>query len=94
MDAKTLLNILVDDSQYKKSEIARILNLKPQVLNTRLTRSKSPRVASVVDILDVLGYQLVVTKKGVKLPTDAVIIDEQEDEELDIEKYLSRQDRS
>lgn len=74
MKISTLLNNLVHESKFKKAEIARSLNVSPQAFQSRMKDGENPTVKSCVELLDVLGYQLVVTKKGAKLPSDAEII--------------------
>lgn len=65
---------LIKESKFKKAELARSLGLTPQALDNRLHKTTNPKTDSVIELLNELGYQLVVTKKGTKLPQDSFVI--------------------
>lgn len=74
MNATDILRKLVSESSMRPADVARALHVTPQAIDNKLNKGGDPRVSSVVDILDLLGYELVVTVKGAKLPSGAEVV--------------------
>ena len=91
MKPKEVVNKLIDKSDFKKADIARVLGISPQALDVRLSKGENPQLKTLIDILGVIGYQVVVTRKGAKLPPDAIILESPEkSKELVVEKKAGR----
>lgn len=72
----TIVNTIIKEGKYKKANLARALDISPQALNGRLSQDRNMTSKVASSILDVLGYQIVVTKKGAKLPPDSYVVTE------------------
>ena len=57
-----------------QSQLARAMGVTQQSINHRVNRTDSCRISSAVEMMDALGYEVVFTPKGTKLPPDAVIV--------------------
>lgn len=74
MNVNDLLIDLIDKSNLTKADLARALGVTPQAVSNALFKPRNTRVNNLAEMLDVLGYQLVVTNKGAKLPVGAEVI--------------------
>ena len=79
MKPKEALNKLVDESDFKKADIARALGISPQSLDIRLSKGENPQIKTLNEILSVIGYQLAITRKGAKLPSHSIVIENPEE---------------
>lgn len=75
MEAIELMEALIEESSWSKARISRQLGMLPQTLNTRFTKATSPKVSFMVDVLNLLGYDLVAVPKGSNLPRGSVVVD-------------------
>ena len=75
MNAIECVSNLIQQSDLKNADIARALNISPQTLNSRLKDTSNPTAKTLIEILDVLGYDLAIVRKGTKLPDTSTILD-------------------
>lgn len=76
MKPNEVLSEIISSSDFSQAEVARAVGVTPQALNYRVTKTENPMIASFMDVIDVLGYQLVVTRKGAKLPTGSIVVEQ------------------
>lgn len=76
MKATEAINKLIADTGFTKADVARAIGITAQGLNTRINKTGNPGIATVEQILDVLGYQVVLTRKGAKLPSGAIVLND------------------
>ena len=69
------LDKLIEDSSWSKARLAKSMGMLPQSMNNRMKNASSPKVSFVVEILDLLGYDLVIAPKGSNLPRGSVIVE-------------------
>ena len=80
MQVFEMLDKLIEDSSWNKSRLAKAMGMLPQTLNTRFTKANSPKVSFVVEMLNLLGYDLVAVPKGSNLPRGSVVVDPSSEE--------------
>lgn len=83
MNVVNAIDAIFQDSTWNKSRVAKELGISPQRLNGRLREGKSPKTNNVIEILNIIGFNLVIVPKGSRLPSGSyVLTDEQDDSRL------------
>lgn len=73
MSIENIINNIIKESSWTKARIARLLGKTPQSINDRLStkKKKALGVNTAMEMLDLLGYEMLVVPKGTRLPQGA-----------------------
>jgi len=66
--------LINSSANWNKNRLAKHLNLVPQSLNSRFRPNSSMQVSSAIEMLDPLGYDLVIIPKGSNTPRGSILI--------------------
>ncbi len=58
------LRKLQEESGITQTDIANILHVTPSAISTRLAGRRSPALTSFLELVDAIGYELVLRKKS------------------------------
>lgn len=73
---RVLVSRYLEHNGKKKADLARAMGLTPQTLDIRLRKSNNPKIGNFVELMDAIDMEVVVVKKGVRLPEGSVAIRE------------------
>lgn len=80
MNIVAAIEEILSSSNWNKARLAKHLGKSPQSMNDRLQPMKSLRVDSVVEMIEPLGYEMMLVPIGSQKPRGAYVIS---DESLD-----------
>lgn len=64
---------LIESSPLNQTDVGRSVGMSAQSMNNLLARNDA-KVSTVIDVLETLGYQLVIVPKGKRLPDSSVVV--------------------
>ncbi|MBP3884056.1 MAG: Lrp/AsnC family transcriptional regulator [Olsenella sp.] len=80
MKIRDILRKLIDDSTvWSQNRIAPEVGLSPQAMTNRMKGDRNMKAEFAAQVLDVLGYQLVVVPKGNRLPKGSFVVTTEEE---------------
>lgn len=79
MDVKHALNDVIDRSPWTKTFLAEQFEVSNQVFNDRINRNKNPKIDFVLEVLDKLGYDLIIVPKSSRKPDNAIVLTQTEE---------------
>lgn len=83
MKALEALNYLMEKTNWNKNRLATVLGVTRQTMNTFFKNTKSPAVDRVIEMADIMGYDVVLIPKGIRKPDNSVFLTVEEPKEAE-----------